>query len=459
MASRSSFNLPPVDPESITATAWLVWNAVADHPTFSKSPENTHKLPLNDQPGRHWVGSQADVIRTIWPDLTKLRKVDAEEARRIELAINRYLHNSRNMTCIKAGAKGKPAKWWVSQTWSPLRVTRMNPSDPFEVPSVPPVGSSVFQDRAEKFWDQGKPQEQQPAVQPVELAAQVSEELAKADAVAPGSAAMSVCRFVDADGKPCGRKLAHDGIRSIHEMRTHGIHVRRDGTVVSFDPSAPKPDEDQLDELVWAAVKKFEEPVAAAWIIDEAREHNPLASQARLRAALRRLVDEGDVKVTGSGAWERFERNLDQEGTTEAAPVSGPIEGLMTTLAEIKERELPTPAEVAAQVLKRQAERRAQEAEAQKAQEAAQAAAELVPAPDTTVAAMEALKAALAQLERLHELEQRLQLAEDNAKLSQLELAEARAEKEAAEAAAAEAAAERDAVNTKLDQLRTALLG
>lgn len=228
--------LPNVSNADINTDAWMIWEMIRSTSGYKHARERKR----DGKPGREWTGSVNEIINTIWPAITDRYLVPREDAEHIKVTLNRYMRQSGNLICLRNGGTKYTSVWWVSDHWSALDVRTFRAMETPTVQDDPEARE--FQDTpsepevsASDVLDVPVP-EPTPAIpggfmEPTETAAAEEPE-----PVAEGN---------DVDGKPqlhcrfegeCTYGIidSYQG-RAVHE-RGHGIRVNLDGSVTRFDP-------------------------------------------------------------------------------------------------------------------------------------------------------------------------------------------------------------------------------
>jgi len=280
-------SVPSISGNEINTSAWLVWSLIQEHPDLRKGRDAQTYDGVN---GYQWTGSVNALVSRLWPALDDRMLTEASEAEAVKLALNKYLRNSRNLVCRGQGniRKGVKATWWISEKWNPVTVSRL-------------------QDRAETLEEFDPESPFETVREPAAVEAEPTlKELADAAVAEPlDNAPVSLGGPVVCRAQGCGMELRHSGIRSQHEF-SHGFHYLDDGTIVTFDPSSPRPTREAVVEMVVAGLLELGEPTAAMYVIDKVKRVDPRASKQLIRDVLRELTDEGTISSRGTKASERY---------------------------------------------------------------------------------------------------------------------------------------------------------
>jgi hypothetical protein len=222
-----------------------------------------------------------------------------EEAEELKLALNRFLRVNRAMVCTRDGGLVKKSVWFVATHWPELTVSpgpkqgakasespvadvvtdeaataspttmgvSATPLDVFKL-SKPPAPAAVTEERSE---EEMTPTFTEPVIAPVEDDDDVVEHECRKDG--------------------CDEKFEGVHWRATHEMK-HGFRVNMDGTVTSFDPNAPTPDEEEVQNLI-IKVCRDQEPMNQAQIEEAVRTDTPTAKSPTIKIILQILTDDG----------------------------------------------------------------------------------------------------------------------------------------------------------------------
>lgn len=290
-------DLPDVSSRGINGSAKAIWQAIQAQPRFDR---DSTVGKFRGVPGRYWTGAVNQIINGLWPALNDRYLTDKEQAEDLKLALNRFLRHNQAVVCTRDGGMVKPSMWFIARHWPELTVTpgtketEDTPVVTDEAATATPVKDVAVSTPLDVFnlkrpaaptpATEGKSEEemtptfQEPVVAPTEIDETVKHK----------------CRLDTCDAE-------FEGVHHLatHEMK-HGFRYNQDGTVTSFDPNDPVPDEEETQDLII----KFHErrgkdagPLNQAQIVEGVRRVTPKAASPTIKIVLQVMADEGWFEV------------------------------------------------------------------------------------------------------------------------------------------------------------------
>lgn len=280
--------LPDVDdPEALKVAAERVHSFLHTKIT----PVSTFRK-LDGRPGREWQGRiLTEVIYRLWPRLIDRVLVTDEEARARSGALLDYMVRCGIIFCVRKTYQDVPAKWWVSDNFTPVTVTQME---------IEP--------------DAGESTEETPEENVEEMVTNSSE----------GSGEL-VCREPE-----CGASFTQGQARSGHEFNLHKMVARPDG--VRFYITDPDFNAQYVVNSIVEVLKEAGKPLTFYGVWDSAFKKDPRLGKSILRDHLGEMVNVGVVSQVEQGRFTYFEL-----ATEQTAP--GPIQGLLETIYEARRKQ------------------------------------------------------------------------------------------------------------------------
>lgn len=302
---KTTSDVPDVSSAGINTSAKMVWQAVQATESFRRYSTTGR---LQGLPGRYWQGSANQVINDLWPALSDRYLTEKEQAEDLKLALNRFLRVNRAMICTRDGGLVKKSMWFVAEHWPELTVT-----------PGPSHGAKSVDESADVVTDEAAtatPQKttatpldvfslKRPAL-PAATTEEMSEEAMTTSTQEPVTSspshddrdALHECRR---DG--CGERFEGVHHRATHEMR-HGFRYNEDGTVTTFDPNDPVPDEEAVQDLIIRVCRDVE-PMNTAQIVEAVRTLVPKASSSTVKIVLQILADDRWFEIISKAEGQR----------------------------------------------------------------------------------------------------------------------------------------------------------
>lgn len=277
--------LPNVDdPDDLRVAAELVHKFF--HTKQLVTPVSTVR-ERGKRPGREWQGRiRPEVFEKLWPRLKDRVLVTEEEAYARTGIVLDYMERSGILVCVRPSYRDVPAKWWVSDHFTPLIITQMETE-----PVTQTATEALFEESADK------------------TVAESSEEEAKL-----------VCREPE-----CGAKFTAGQARSGHEHGAHKMVARPNGERFYYNDEAFTTQ--YIIDTIVELLKGSEKPVTFYGLWDLAVKKDPRLGKSILRDHLGEMVNAGVVSQGEQGSATVFSM------VTEEA-WSKPIQGLLETLVE-----------------------------------------------------------------------------------------------------------------------------
>ena len=274
MTADGGGQIPDVSEDGIVYSAQMIWLAATNDYTPNRIYRKTQNK--SGQPGFLWHGSQSAVINNLWPALSDSHQIDKDKAADIRLILNRYLRESRNMVCERRGGSGYQSVWWISEHWSPLLV-RTNGT--FTEETEEEIVTEIISPKPVRAAD------------PFDLSNPfvVPTPTQSADDLVPPEDRPYPCRE-----ESCDKRYAFARIRSRHEYHEHGLAVRPNGKIITFDPTT-KPTDVEIDEAVLNVIVAAGIQIAHRPIWDRLREIAPRISKQEIGRSLDRLFAAGTI--------------------------------------------------------------------------------------------------------------------------------------------------------------------
>lgn len=290
-------DLPDISSAGLHVSAKQIWQAIQARPRFNR---DSTPGKFRDLPGWYWQGAVNQVINEMWPALNDRYLTEKDDAEMMKLALNRFLRHNKAVVCTRDGGMTKPSLWFIARHWPELTVTPgTKETDELPVTDAAATASPVKDVAVSTPLDvfnlkrpaapsapatEGKSEEemtptfQEPVVAPTETDEPVKHQ----------------CRLDTCDAE-------FEGVHHLatHEMK-HGFRYNQDGTVTSFDPNDPVPDEEETQDLI----VKFHErrgkdagPLNQAQIVEGVRRVTPKAASPTIKIVLQVMADEGWFEV------------------------------------------------------------------------------------------------------------------------------------------------------------------
>lgn len=278
--------LPNVDdPASLQEAAKLV------HSTLAAKLDRTIPTPAAYHAyhikGRRWSGRmRLEVMYALWPRLQDKVMVDEAERNRLCQAVFDYLRMTKTVICIQRTGVATPAVWWVSDHWTPMTVSYVEPQTPTEAIS--------------------------------------EEDKTEPDQTAEGEGTLP-CREPD-----CFAVFTVGQARSGHEYNIHKMVAWPTGE--RFYYSADDFTTQYVVDEIMAALGGITKPVTFSGLVAITYEKDPRLGKAVVRDHLANLVDAGLVVKTQPTTYACYAKA--PEGSLPA-----PISGLLAAVVEEKQRQ------------------------------------------------------------------------------------------------------------------------
>lgn len=280
-------DLPDVDdPEALEGAAKLVHSFLRT----KISPVSIARR-MDGQPGHEWQGRILyEVVYKIWPRLYDRVLVDKEESRTRSGALLDYMVRCGIIRPLQRTYGSNPAKWWVSDHFTPMTVTHV---------SAPAADDNVSEEIETE----------------IDQATEVAEKT-EAEGVLP-------CRQPE-----CSSSFTAGQARSGHEYINHNMVARADGERFYYnaDDFTPQYVADSVMEVLEATKK----PLTFYGICSVAYDKDPRLGKPVIRGQLGELVNKGTVTQFQRGSYTYF---TIRDEDVPAGSLVGPV----TTVTEKKE--------------------------------------------------------------------------------------------------------------------------
>lgn len=240
------------------------------------------------RPGREWQGRILfEIIYKLWPRLNDRVLVTPEDARLRSGAILDYMIRCGIICCIRKTYDDVPAKWWVSDNFTPMTVSNVNDRETEE---------------------------------------QVSEETEEADS--------EMTEIPEADGTypcrepECDKSFTNATGRSGHEYNVHNMVSNADGERFYYAAGDFTP-QYIVSEIV-SVLNEVEKPLTFYGICSRTYARDPRLGKPIIRDHLADMVTANALIKSERGAYTYY-------AVASGDQLSGPIAGLLDAVAEARQ--------------------------------------------------------------------------------------------------------------------------